>query len=62
VLDRCKEPGAPAEPLHLDVIAALAKALADRRVTPEEVRTLIAPAIARFDGAAASLRVHGGEA
>ena len=45
-----------------DVMAALAKALADRRVTPEEVRTLIAPAIARFDGAAASLRVHGGEA
>ena len=25
VLDRCKEPGAPAEPLHLDVIAALAQ-------------------------------------
>jgi pyruvate-ferredoxin/flavodoxin oxidoreductase len=26
VLDRCKEPGAPAEPLHLDVVTALAEA------------------------------------
>ncbi len=25
VLDRCKEPGAPAEPLHLDVVTALAE-------------------------------------
>lgn len=45
-----------------DVIAALAKALADRRVTPEEVRTLIAPAIARFDGVAAPMRARGGDA
>jgi pyruvate-ferredoxin/flavodoxin oxidoreductase len=29
VLDRTKEPGAPCEPLHLDVIAALAEARAD---------------------------------
>ncbi len=28
VLDRCKEPGAPAEPLYLDVVATLAEALA----------------------------------
>ncbi len=28
VLDRCKEPGAPAEPLHLDVMTALADGLA----------------------------------
>ncbi len=34
VLDRTKEPGAPAEPLHLDVIAALAEARATDLVPP----------------------------
>ncbi len=33
VLDRCKEPGAPAEPLHLDVVTALA----DHLETPPRV-------------------------
>jgi pyruvate-ferredoxin/flavodoxin oxidoreductase len=32
VLDRTKEPGAPAEPLHLDVLAALAGAVFDGRL------------------------------
>ncbi|MBM4344548.1 MAG: pyruvate:ferredoxin (flavodoxin) oxidoreductase [Deltaproteobacteria bacterium] len=32
VLDRCKEPGAPGEPLYLDVLAALREAEADGRV------------------------------
>ena len=32
VLDRTKEPGAPAEPLHLDVLAALAEAEAEGRL------------------------------
>ncbi|MCG3135463.1 MAG: Pyruvate-flavodoxin oxidoreductase [Planctomycetes bacterium] len=32
VLDRTKEPGAPGEPLHLDVVAALAEARAEGRL------------------------------
>ncbi len=32
VLDRCKEPGAPGEPLYLDVVAALAQAEQDGRL------------------------------
>jgi pyruvate-ferredoxin/flavodoxin oxidoreductase len=35
VLDRTKEPGAPGEPLYLDVVAALAQARARGRARPE---------------------------
>ncbi len=31
VLDRTKEPGAPGEPLYLDVVTTLAQAVADGR-------------------------------
>ena len=44
------------------LIAEIAQALADGRVTVDEVRRKIAPALARLDGAAAPLRNAGGDA
>lgn len=45
-----------------EVIAAIATAMRDGRITPDEVHRLIDPALARLDGAAASLRSSRGDA
>lgn len=67
-LDLAADPTAPVAPetagcavqcAAADVIASIARAMADGRITADEVRDLIGPALARLDGAAAPLRTQG---
>ena len=41
VLDRCKEPGAPAQPLHLDVVTAIHQAMADGELPWSETPRIV---------------------